>query len=156
MIFLRNFNAPRQITALNQNKYFSNLLRLVTLMANLTTSQSKSKLLFDDKPLTAANFFRGLKGAENVYTQHEPLITKELLPDIIRGRQRTDLTYLRTPVEVPNKVIIYVIGGLTYEESRAVAMFNKDHGSNVIIGGTAILNFDSFMESMQETCPINK
>ena len=119
-------------------------------------SQTKSKLLFDDKPLSAANFFKGLKGAENVYTQHEPLITKELLPDIVRGRQRPDLTYLRTPVEVPQKVILYIIGGVTYEETRAVSTFNKDHGSNVVIGGTAIHNFDSFMESMQEVCCINK
>ena len=95
-------------------------------------------------------------GAENVYTQHEPLITKELLPDIVRGRQRTDLTYLRTPVEVPNKVILFMIGGVTYEETRAVATFNKDHGSNVVIGGTAIHNFDSFMANMQEVCCINK
>jgi len=29
-------------------------------------------------------------------------------------------------------------------------MFNKDNGSNVVIGGTTLLNYDSFMESMKE------
>lgn len=113
-------------------------------------SKIKSRLLFDDKSTPfSANFFKGLKGAENVYTQHVPLIAKELLPDIVRGKMRTDLNYLRQP-EPTAKVIVFIIGGFTYEETRAVAMFNKDNGSNVVIGGTTLLNYDSFMESMKE------
>ena len=116
-------------------------------------SRIKSRHLFGEESTSAftPNFFKGLKGAENVYTQHQPLITKEFLPDIIRGKQRSDFNYLRQ-VEATNKVIVFVIGGVTYEESRAVAMFNKENGSNVVLGGTSILNYDSFMQSINEAC----
>lgn len=120
-------------------------------------SRIKSKYLFDEKstPFNAATgFFKGLKGAENVYTQHQPLITKDLLPDIIRGRTRPDFKYLK-PAEPCGKVIVFVIGGITYEETRAVSMFNKDNASNVVIGGTSILNYDSFMHSVNEACCIS-
>ena len=119
-------------------------------------SRIKARSLFDDKstPL-ATSFFKGLKGAENVYTQHQPFISKDLLPDIFRGRQRNDLNYLRQPESAPAKIIVYIIGGVTYEETRAIAMFNKDNGSNVVIGGTSILNYDSFMESMKNACISN-
>ena len=113
-------------------------------------SRLKSKHLFDDKS-TPFSIFKGLKGAENVYTQHEPLITKEILPDIVRGKQRSDMNYIRQP-DVTSKVILFFIGGITYEETRAVAMFNKNNGTNVVIGGTSILNYDTFMESMKESC----
>ena len=49
-------------------------------------------------------------------------------------------------------MIVFVIGGVTYEESRAVAMFNKENGSNIVLGGTSILNYDSFMQSINEAC----
>jgi len=118
-------------------------------------SRIKSRYLFGDESSASAftpNFFKGLKGAENVYTQHQPLITKGFLPDIIRGKQRPDFNYLRPQVEATDKVIVYVIGGITYEESRAVAMFNKENGSNVVLGGTSILNYDSYIKSINEAC----
>ena len=120
-------------------------------------SRIKSRHLFGDDSSSAftQNFFKGLKGAENVYTQHEPLLTKTFLPDIIRGKQRPDFNYLRQ-VEATDKVIVFVIGGITYEESRAVAVFNKENGSNVVLGGTSILNYDSFIKSLDEACKSNK
>ena len=115
-------------------------------------SRLKSRYLFEEKATVfAPNFFKGLKGAENVYTQHSPLVSKQLLPDIIRGKQRSDLNYLRQ-AEPTGKVIVFVIGGITYEESRSVAMFNKENASNVVLGGTSILNFDSFLQTMNEAC----
>ena len=114
----------------------------------------KSRSLFDDKSIPlATSFFKGLKGAENVYTQHQPFLTKDILPDILKGRQRSDLNYLRQPeTSATAKVIVFIVGGVTYEESCSIAMFNKDNGSNVVIGGTSILNYDLFMDSMKEAC----
>ena len=55
-------------------------------------------------------------------------------------------------MEATNKIVVFIIGGITYEETRAVAMFNKENSSNVILGGTSILNYDSFMQSITEAC----
>lgn len=113
----------------------------------------KSKFLFEDKmnPFTT-NFLKGLKGADNVYTQHRPLLTKDILPDILKCKARADLSYL-TPghygvVDASKKIVIFVVGGITYEETRAVYNLNKEQGSNIIIGGTSVLNYDQFMDEM--------
>lgn len=111
---------------------------------------------------------KGLKGVENVYTQHTPHLaqTIELL---LRGRLRdTSYPYLDQqppPGQVrprPQDVIIFVIGGTTYEEARTVELLNQQFASGqnvfglagpgsastgpplvntrIILGGTGVLN----------------
>ena len=53
----------------------------------------------------------------------------------------------------PKKIVIFIIGGFTYEETRAVYMANKEMpNSNTIIGGTSLINFDAFMEETKIAC----
>ena len=55
--------------------------------------------------------------------------------------------------QIPKKTVIFIIGGFTYEETRAVYMANKElPNSNTIIGGTGLLNFDSFLEEAKAAC----
>ena len=111
--------------------------------------------------------FCSLRGTENVYTQHQPLVTKEILPDILKGKQRTDLNYLgdnnvqfftdntsgKDSGKIPRKIVIFFIGGFTYEETRAIYMSNKElPNCNAIIGGTSLINFDSFSEELKVAC----
>ena len=106
-------------------------------------------------------FYLSLRGTENVYTQHQPLITKEILPDILKGKRRQDMKYLEDDdldivnetmngldsTQIPKKTVIFIIGGFTYEETRAIYMANKElPNCNTIIGGTSLINFDSFLE----------
>ena len=55
-----------------------------------------------------------LQISTKVYIQHQPLITKGFLTCIIRGKQRPDFSYFRPQVEATEKVIVLVIGGITY------------------------------------------
>lgn len=49
----------------------------------------------------------------------------------------------------PQDVIVFVVGGTTYEESLAVYNLNKlNPGTKVILGGTTIHNFQSFAEEI--------
>ena len=108
-----------------------------------------------------------LRGTENVYTQHQPLITKEILPDILMGKRRPDMKYLEDnnfeilhepsngtdPNQIPKKTVIFIVGGFTYEETRAVYIANKEMpNSNTIIGGTSLINFDAFLEEAKAAC----
>ncbi|CAG9534127.1 unnamed protein product [Cercopithifilaria johnstoni] len=99
-------------------------------------------------------FIKGLKGVENIYTQHEPYIT-ELIDSLSKGRlSDTAYPYILPPL--PNRVdniILFVIGGATYEESRAVYMGNQrgrtsPGPSNTILLSTAMLNSTSFIEEL--------
>jgi hypothetical protein len=117
-------------------------------------SRIRSKSLFEDKsnPFTA-NFIQSLRGTDNVYTQHRPFLSKEILPDLIRGRMRNDLEYIGGVVDSGSRpIVVFVIGGITYEETRAVHFVNKEFGSNVVIGGTSILNFDAYLEELKTSC----
>ena len=41
----------------------------------------------------------------------------------------------------PQEVVIFIVGGTTYEESRSVAQQNASNlGIRFILGGTAVLN----------------
>lgn len=111
---------------------------------------------------------KGLKGVENVYTQHTPHLaqTIELL---LRGRLRdTSYPFLEQQASQtqirprPQDVILFVIGGTTYEEARTVEMLNQQFASGqnvfglagpgassagpplantrIILGGTGVLN----------------
>ena len=44
------------------------------------------------------------------------------------------------PTEVkPTEIIIFIVGGATFEEAKAVAELNKK-GYNIILGGTNVIN----------------
>ncbi|XP_075213228.1 vacuolar protein sorting 45 isoform X1 [Lycorma delicatula] len=96
-------------------------------------------------------FFKDLKGVENVYTQHVPLV-KETLEDLIKGKLRENAYPLlgMCPPKRVQDIIVFIIGGVTYEESLAIHQLN--HTSTipvrVILGGTTIHNSQTFLQEV--------
>ncbi|KAM3305760.1 vacuolar protein sorting-associated protein 45 isoform X1 [Capsicum chacoense] len=101
----------------------------------------------------ARNMARGLKGVENVYTQHQPLLF-QTMENITRGRLRdVDYPYVGNHFQQarPQEVVIFVVGGTTYEESRSVALQNSTNsGIRFILGGSALLNSKRFLKDLEE------
>ncbi|XP_058452730.1 vacuolar protein sorting-associated protein 45 [Malaya genurostris] len=96
------------------------------------------------------NLIKGLKGVENVYTQHN-CVLKETLEEVIKGRP-LDSAYPIMGNEVPyrrppQEVIVFVIGGTTYEEALAVHRYNQE-GYKVVLGGTTVHNSGSFIDEI--------
>ncbi|KAJ6939116.1 vacuolar protein sorting-associated protein 45 [Populus alba x Populus x berolinensis] len=91
----------------------------------------------------ARNMARGLKGVENVYIQHQPLLF-QTMESIIKGRLRdVDYPFVGNHFQQgrPQDVVIFIVGGTTYEESRSVALQNASiSGIRFILGGSAVLN----------------
>jgi vacuolar protein sorting-associated protein 45 len=50
----------------------------------------------------------------------------------------------------PRECIVFIVGGSTYEEAKAVADWNEKSGGamRVILGGTAVLNSAAFMDAL--------
>eukprot|EP00047_Mylnosiga_fluctuans_P009905 m.13677 g.13677 ORF g.13677 m.13677 type:complete len:552 (+) comp2853_c0_seq1:1333-2988(+) len=99
-----------------------------------------------------------LKDVENIYTQHQPLLA-QTLDAILKGKVRDQVyPFIDAPLrDRPTDVIIFVVGGTTYEESRVVAQFNEANPSmRVVLGGTAIHNFNGFAEEMKAAQPALK
>lgn len=127
---------------------------------------------------TEAGFFaraqiqlaKGLKGVDNVYTQHKPLL-HNTLSSLIKGKlKRSTHPYMdpgdnKLPAwasssggidgagtdERPQDIIVFVIGGVTYDEARLVAEINATTpGVRIVLGSTSIINSEMFLDAIQQ------
>ncbi|KAI7865403.1 Sec1-like protein [Spinellus fusiger] len=95
---------------------------------------------------------KGLKGVENVYTQHTPLLG-ETLDQLIKARLK-DTSYpavdgTTIPRERPQDIIVFIVGGATFEEARYIAQLNATTpGIRIVLGSTCIHNSKSFLEQV--------
>ncbi|KAG0304932.1 vacuolar protein sorting-associated protein 45 [Dissophora globulifera] len=88
---------------------------------------------------------KGLKGVENVYTQHQ-LQLGQILEQLLRMRlKETSYPFVENLATAgrdrPQDLIVVVVGGATYEEARFVSTLNATTpGTRIILGGTTIYN----------------
>ncbi len=102
------------------------------------------------------SFITSVQGVQNVYAQHKPVLLdtlqalqkgklKQESHPFIMGRGRSGLD------EIPSEVIIFMAGGVTYEEAAQVSEFNKNNTGKmrVLLGGSTIHNSTSFLEELR-------
>lgn len=99
-------------------------------------------------------FNRGLRGVENVYTQHSPRL-ENTLQDLIKGRlNMNSYPFVEGGGQTrdkPQDIIVFMVGGATYEEAKMVAQVNASlPGVRVVLGGTGVHNSSSFLEEVEE------
>jgi vacuolar protein sorting-associated protein 45 len=91
-----------------------------------------------------------INGVENVYTQHLPVL-HYVLDSIVKGKIK-DSTYPAlggAGAGKPSEIIVFMIGGATFEEATKVAEFNSANpGMKVILGGSCIHNSTSFLKEI--------
>ncbi|SCV74808.1 BQ2448_7837 [Microbotryum intermedium] len=156
---------------------------MVHVMLNFAGADQRQDDLFANE-----NFFtrgksalKGLKGVENVYTQHTPHLA-ETIDLLLRGRlKETSYPFIegqgagQTGVTRPQEIIIFVIGGTTYEEAKTVAALNARFaaghglagsigpggvgggapaqnmtGTRILLGGTCVHNSRTFLEMTKD------
>jgi vacuolar protein sorting-associated protein 45 len=123
------------------------------------------------------NIVGAVQGIDNVYSQHEPLVM-----DTLQSLLKNKLSTRDYPVAAGNAVtdptddvLIFMVGGVTYEEAYKIAEFNKtinnnsnssSNGSNsgsgnnsnsrshqqqVILAGSTVHNSTSFLDELKAT-----
>ena len=151
----------------------SSHIRLVKQIINCAGENTRTGDLFGNRNFfaRASKLVGGLKGADNVYTQHQPLLA-QTLENLYKGKMKE--------VDYPivsggggggagggggvkaQDVLVFVIGGVTYEEAKFVAEMNNNNNNNaqsqsgagaggvynVTLGGTTILNSKVFLRDM--------
>ncbi|KAL4593733.1 hypothetical protein ACB092_M016200 [Castanea dentata] len=133
-------------------KYKPGLVQFVLKQAGV---DKRTGNLFGNRDLLniARNMARGLKGVENVYTQHQPLLF-QTMESIFKGRLRdVDYPYVGNHFQQgrPQEVVVFIVGGTTYEESRSVALQNASNsGIRFILGGSVVLNSKRFLKDLEE------
>nr|XP_008017419.1 vacuolar protein sorting-associated protein 45 isoform X3 [Chlorocebus sabaeus] len=122
--------------------------KLVSAVVEYGGKRVRGSDLFSPKDAVAITkqFLKGLKGVENVYTQHQPFL-HETLDHLIKGRLKENLyPYLgpSTLRDRPQDIIVFVIGGATYEEALTVYNLNRTTpGVRIVLGGTTVHNTKS-------------
>jgi hypothetical protein len=102
----------------------------------------------------ARDRFKGLKGVENVYTQHSPRL-ETTLQDLIKGKLNPQsYPFVEgggSTKDKPQDIIVFMVGGTTYEESKMVAQVNASSpGVRVVLGGTVVHNSRTFLEEVED------
>ena len=102
----------------------------------------------------ARDRFRGLKGVENVYTQHTPRL-EATLQNLIKARlKEQQYPFVEgdgSTRDKPQDVVVFIVGGATYEEAKTVAQVNASSpGVRVVLGGTSIHNSTTFLAEVQD------
>mmetsp|Transcript_40702 Transcript_40702/g.91505 ORF Transcript_40702/g.91505 Transcript_40702/m.91505 type:complete len:318 (-) Transcript_40702:204-1157(-) len=97
----------------------------------------------------------GVRGAENVYTRHVTLMARTL--DLLLKGNLPEANHpslgassnRQAEVKAPTRVVVWMLGGSTYEESAAVAQLNAAGlGVSVILGGSCVHNSSSFLREL--------
>ena len=78
-----------------------------------------------------------------------------MLCNILKGRlKEADYPHVAEAVTPKDgkshHIVVFVVGGVTYEEARFVANANQSgHGLTVVLGGTTITNSQSFVQDLR-------
>jgi vacuolar protein sorting-associated protein 45 len=104
-------------------------------------------------------FMTSVQGVQNVYSQHVPLLM-DTLQAMIKGKLSTR-TYPVVPGSatvrgvdtlVPEEVLIFMVGGVTYEEGTKIYEFNKSQRAiKVVLAGSTVHNSTSFLDELKAT-----
>jgi vacuolar protein sorting-associated protein 45 len=107
------------------------------------------------------SFMTSVQGVSNVYSQHSPVlmdtieaVTKGKLKGethpLISGSAGTTTTFVEN-IPLPHEVLIFMVGGMTYEESTKLNEFNQINAGRirVVLGGSTVHNSTSFLEELK-------
>ena len=107
------------------------------------------------------SFMTSVQGVSNVYSQHSPVLM-DTVENAVKGKLRGETHPLilsgggtSSNVEgmpLPQEVLIFMVGGVTYEESTKVGLFNEANmgKARIILGGSTVHNSSSFLEELKQ------
>lgn len=113
----------------------------------------------DSNPFSQFRRQLNLKGVENVYTQHNPRLQSTLSQLIKAKLNALQFPFLdektsavaQASKEKPQDIIVFIVGGTTYEEAKTVAEINASvPGVRVVLGGTTVHNSTTFLEEVDD------
>ncbi|XP_067878995.1 vacuolar protein sorting-associated protein 45 [Heterodontus francisci] len=148
-----NSNLASLMEALSRKGISDKYKRLVSVLVEYGGKRVRGGDLVTPKDAVAITkqFFKGLKGIENVYTQHQPLL-QDTLDQLTKGKLKdSQYPYLgpSTLRDRPQDIVVFIIGGATYEEAQTVYNLNRTSpGVRIVLGGTTIHNTKSFLEEV--------
>ncbi|KAL8275939.1 hypothetical protein Esti_000055 [Eimeria stiedai] len=137
---------------------------LVDAITQYSSAANRSGDLLQNKSLLAVaknSITKGLQGVTNVYTQHKSLMYS-IVDSLIKGRLKESTYPVLTAhqfggptssgslKEKLQTVVVFVVGGATYEEERDMEELARATGVSIILGGSTMLNSRSFLADVSQ------
>jgi vacuolar protein sorting-associated protein 45 len=106
------------------------------------------------------SFMTSVQGVSNVYSQHSPVLM-DTIEAVTKGKLKGETHPVassagRTSTSVenlplPHEVLIFMVGGMTYEEATKVNEFNQANAGKIriVLGGSTVHNSTSFLEELK-------
>lgn len=165
LLYCLRYESYDDINAIKQKLVESGVGRekaaLIDSMLNYAGEQRRSPGLYSSGDTLLSKFTKAVttsvNGVENVYTQHVPVLGGIL--ESFKGRLKDSQFPLASAPNQskPNELIVFIVGGATYEEAAKVAEFNAANPSyKVLLGGSCIHNSTSFLEELDDAFGIGK
>ena len=91
------------------------------------------------------------QGNENAFMQHISYlngIVERMLKGKSKDNETVNINYNSGAEPKVNNLIIFVFGGITFEEVRDLTLLGNQLGVNIICGGTNVINSKSFLAEM--------
>lgn len=160
---LRYRNNPNAVTeqllqALKANNNVYEAEELEQAVRNLLGAFSSSRYPQEDLFKQGSIFMRaqqglkGLRGVENVYTQHKALLDGILAQQLKNKLPREKYPYVSRSTDTePTNIVVFYVGGATFEEARIVGEFNREGSKqSIMLGGTDIVNPNKFLTALSK------
>merc|ERR1719369_2127511 len=162
MLFALRFESShsssvRSVVGLLRKKGGEKEARLVQNLQRYAGQNARKGDLFAEQNTTkniTGKLFKGLKGVENVYSQHSPML-KQILEDCVKNRLKAgSFPLLGSHDGRVKTVVVFIVEGFTYEEAFTVHQLNTSLGVQIILGGTSTLNSRAFFDQIEHAFPV--
>ncbi|RLV89239.1 Vacuolar protein sorting-associated protein 45 [Spathaspora sp. JA1] len=160
---ISKLNDPIRTTPLpttSQIQLLKTFKTLVNVSTAATTNNNNTKKIINFKTLFNRD---NAPSNDNIYLQYTPRL-QEIITGLINPSEQPQSSVSGLSTLVPDKVkqqygssvqsvqdiIIYIKGGVTYEESRLIYELSQVNNVNLIIGGDVILNSEIWLNNLYD------
>eukprot|EP00592_Proboscia_alata_P006139 CAMPEP_0194355998 /NCGR_PEP_ID=MMETSP0174-20130528/3819_1 /TAXON_ID=216777 /ORGANISM="Proboscia alata, Strain PI-D3" /LENGTH=604 /DNA_ID=CAMNT_0039125499 /DNA_START=122 /DNA_END=1936 /DNA_ORIENTATION=- len=153
-------NLNRVKSAMSKGGVSNDMVGLVDVMLRYAGNKSRGPGLYGNRDALSKmtkSFLTSVQGVSNVYAQHEPVLM-DIVNNIGKGKlKESSHPYVHRGngfANKPQEVIVFMAGGVTYEEGTKISEFNEAQrkgsgGMQVILAGSTIHNSTSFLEELR-------
>lgn len=152
-------------SAMNKGGVPADMVDLVNVMLRYGGTKSRGPGLYGEhhnlmKKMTK-HFITSVQGVQNVYAQHIPLLM-DTIQSALRGKLHPQThpfvpgsteAGMQPEMAIPEEILVYMVGGVTYEEGTKVSEFNAANQGRcrVVLAGSTVHNSTSFLEELKRT-----
>lgn len=135
-------------------------IEFVKHLRNFNSSKAQNPLFDETVQHVTRMIVQNVKGVENVLTQYKPNVGR-IIDDMRRsnGLKEAEFAFCgeRYRDEPPKRIILFFVGGVTYDEALVADQYNRLSPSvssqqlQIIVGGTSVHNFNSFIDEVSQS-----